>query len=116
MSLRDRVRSLKPRRVRVAVPGHDLEVTLQAPTAGAWLEYQRWLMALPSDSLEHLTAIVALTAVDPEDGKPILTAEDCQQLPHDVLTTLARAAMELTHSTADQGVAAAKGESSPSRS
>lgn len=116
MSRRDTLRSLTRRRTTVALDGYDTEVTLQAPTAGAWLEYQRWLIALPQDSLEHLTAIVALTAIDPEDGKPILTAEDCQQLPHDVLTILARAAMELTRSTADQGVTAAKGESSPSRS
>lgn len=81
------------RSVYVSVPGG--QVRLQAPTAGAWLEYQSWLTTLPPDSLEHVIRIVAITAVDAED-KPLLTDEDCRQLDHATLTTLARAASELT--------------------
>ena len=95
-----------PRRVEVAIAGGT--VTLQAPTAGAWLEYQRWLGSLPEDSLEHLMRIVAITAVD-DEGKPLLSDDDCRQLDHAVLTTLSRAAFDLTKTAT--GVEVAKGES-----
>ena len=52
--------------------------------------------------------IVAITAVD-DEGKPLLSDDDCRQLDHAVLTTLSRAAFDLTKSAT--GVEVAKGES-----
>jgi hypothetical protein len=90
----------------VIVPVAGGQVRLQAPTAGVWLDYQAWLTALPEQSLDYLTRLIAITAVD-EDGKPLLTDEDCRQLDHSTMTTLARAAIDLTKSE----VGAKQGES-----
>lgn len=95
------------KRVSVQIPELGGAVTIQAPTAGGWLEYQRWLNGLDADSLDHATRIVALTAID-EEGKTILSEEDCRELPHDMLLRLARAAFDLTKVATVEN---AKGES-----
>ena len=98
-----------PRAQRTVLVPHLGEVTLRAPTAGEYLDYQRWLRGLEEDSFEHVTRIVALTAIDGE-GKPLLTEEDCRNLPHSVLVFLSQEALALTKLT-DEKVDAAKGES-----
>ena len=111
MSARERLCSLSARkRATVVIPElSDATVLLQSPSAGEWLDYQRWLQTLLPDSLDHLTRLVSLTAID-EDGEPLFTEEDCRNLPHYVLTALSRAAFDLT-STTDKKVEASKGES-----
>jgi hypothetical protein len=96
----------KPRRIVVPVTGGD--VILQAPNAGAYLEYQSYLATLPPHSYEHVVRLVAMMAVD-DDGKPLLSDADCRELDYDTMATLARAALDLTKTEGD--VATKQGES-----
>lgn len=108
---RDQLLAAQRRRIEVEVPELGGVVILQTPTAGQWLEYQRFLGGLDEHDYAHAIRIVAITAVDAE-GKQLLTDEDCRELPHTVLVRLSRAAFDLTST---KEVLAAKGESSPSR-
>jgi hypothetical protein len=87
-------------RRRVEVPVAGGVVILQAPTAGVWLEYSTYLSTLPEHSYEHVVRLVAITAVD-DDGKPLLSDEDCRQLDYETMATLARAALAFTRTEAE---------------
>lgn len=89
-------------RRRVAVHLDGGEVWLQSPTAGTWLEYQSYIAGLPEHSYEHVVRLVAITVVD-DEGKPLLSEEDCRQLDYTTMATLAREALALTKTESDVG-------------